>query len=93
MQGGRLPNLKSIRAARKAAKREMRNKSVRTFVKSRMTKAESLIAAQDQDAAKEAVTKAVSALDIAARKGVIHPNNAARRKSRLMKKLNQAIKA
>jgi small subunit ribosomal protein S20 len=38
----------------------------------------------------EAVTKAVSMLDRSARKGVIHPNNAARRKSRLLKKYNAA---
>jgi small subunit ribosomal protein S20 len=37
---------------------------------------------------KAATLAAISALDVAARKGVIHPNNAARRKSRLMKKLN-----
>jgi len=37
---------------------------------------------------KAATMAAISALDVAARKGVIHPNNAARRKSRLMKKLN-----
>ena len=38
--------------------------------------------------AQAATLAAISALDRAARKGVIHPNNAARRKSRLMKKLN-----
>ncbi len=38
--------------------------------------------------AKAATLAAISALDRAAQKGVIHPNNAARRKSRLMKKLN-----
>ena len=40
--------------------------------------------------AKEAVVVAISSLDKAAEKGIIHPNNAARRKSRLMKKLNEA---
>jgi ribosomal protein S20 len=43
----------------------------------------------DGDAA-EAVTAAISALDRAAEKGIIHPNNAARRKSRLMAKVNSA---
>jgi len=38
--------------------------------------------------AEEAVRAAVSELDRAAKKGVIHKNNAARRKSRLMKQLN-----
>jgi small subunit ribosomal protein S20 len=37
----------------------------------------------------EIVAEAVKALDKAAQKGVIHPNNAARRKSRLMKRLNR----
>jgi small subunit ribosomal protein S20 len=41
------------------------------------------------DEARTAIQKAVSALDRAAGKGVIHKNNAARHKSRLMKKLNQ----
>jgi len=40
-------------------------------------------------AAEEAVAVAITSLDKAAEKGIIHPNNAARRKSRLMKKLNQ----
>ena len=51
------------------------------------------MAEKEMDAAREAVVKAISALDKAARKGVIHPNKAARRKSRLMKKLNQAMKS
>jgi small subunit ribosomal protein S20 len=41
------------------------------------------------DEAREAVHMAVSALDKAAEKGIIHKNNAARRKSRLMQRLNQ----
>jgi len=77
----------------KAAKERMRSKSVRSFVKTCLTKAEELIAKKETDAAKEAVVKAVSTLDRAATKGVIHPNKAARRKSRLMKKLNQAVKS
>lgn len=79
--------------ARKAAERQVRNKSVRSFTKSSIAKAEGLIKSEDIDAAKQATTQAVSALDKAAKKGVIHPNNAARRKSRLMKKLNQTSKS
>ena len=47
----------------------------------------------EMEAAGEAVVVAVSVLDRAAKKGVIHPNKAARRKSRLMKKLNEAAKS
>jgi len=78
--------------SRIAAKRQIRNRSVRTYTKTSLLKAEKLIASKDLDAAREAVTQAVSAFDKAAKKGVIHPNNAARHKSRLMKKLNQAAK-
>jgi small subunit ribosomal protein S20 len=45
------------------------------------------VASGDNDQAQESVLKAISALDRAAEKGIIHRNNAARRKSRLMKLL------
>ena len=80
------------KATRIASRKRMRNKSVRSAVKTHITKAERLITAKELDSAKEAVVQASSALDRAAQKGVIHPNNAARHKLRLMKKLNQAIK-
>jgi len=51
-------------------------------------KAELAIASGDKSAAQEAVLTATSTLDRVCAKGVIHPNNAARRKSRLMKKFN-----
>lgn len=70
----------------------MRNRSVRSAVKTYITKAEMTIADKEVEAAREAVVKAISALDRAAQKGVIHPNSAARRKSRLMKKLNKISK-
>ena len=57
-----------------------------TYVKS----ARSLIAAGRLDEAEAMAMQALRALDKAAQKGVIHKNNAARRKSRLMKQLNQA---
>jgi small subunit ribosomal protein S20 len=72
-------------------KKRMRNRSVRSYVKTVMAGAESAIEAGQAEAGREAVTKAVSALDKAAKKGVIHPNQAARRKSRLTRKLNQKV--
>jgi small subunit ribosomal protein S20 len=69
----------------------MRNRSGRTFVKTSVAKAEQLISAKDIEAAKSEVIKAASALDKAAKKSIIHPNQAARRKSRLMRKLNKAV--
>jgi small subunit ribosomal protein S20 len=62
---------------------------VRTLCKTNITKAERLIFMGDLKAAQEAVVVAITSLDKAAEKGIIHRNSAARRKSRLMKKLNQ----
>lgn len=71
----------------------MRNRvhssTARTFVSS----ARLAIATADADEAAQAVRLAVSALDRAAQKGTIHPNNAARRKARLLKKYNAALAA
>ena len=71
-------------------KRTLRNKSIRSQCKNNVTKAEKLIFSGELEAAGEAVIAALSSLDKAAEKGVIHPNNTARRKSRLLKKLNEA---
>jgi small subunit ribosomal protein S20 len=78
---------KEVRASRR---KQQRNKSVRSLSKTRIVKAERLILSGDLKSGGEAAVSAISSLDRAAEKGIIHPNNAARRKSRLMKKLNQA---
>ena len=79
------------KAARVAQRKAERSKPVRGSVRTYITKARRLILQNDLDAAQEAVKQATVALDKAAQKGVIHPNNAARRKSRLMKRLNVAL--
>jgi len=58
-----------------------------------VTQAEKLILASELEPAQRAVVAATSALDKAAKKGIIHPNTAARRKSRLSKKLSRAVMA
>ncbi len=78
------------KAARAAERKRLRNKSVKSATKTYVTRAENLISSKDLESAQEAVLAAISALDKAAKKGVIHPNTAARGKSRLMKKFNQA---
>lgn len=75
---------------RAAGKRRLRNKSIDSLCKTNITKAEKLIFSGELEAARKAVVVAITSLDKAAEKGIIHANNAARRKSRLMKKLNQA---
>jgi len=71
-------------------RKRLRNKSIRSQCKTSITKAEKLIFMGELEAAREAVVAAISSLDKAAEKGVIQPHNAARRKSRLMKKLSEA---
>ena len=75
---------------RVSERRRLRNKSVSSLCKTNITKAEKLIFSGELELAQKAVVAAITSLDKAAEKGIIHPNNAARRKSRLMKKLNEA---
>ncbi|MCU0261545.1 MAG: 30S ribosomal protein S20 [Ilumatobacteraceae bacterium] len=69
------------------AKRAARNKAVRSELKTRVKTAQGSIGS---DANAEDVRIAVKRIDMAAAKGIIHPNAAARKKSRLMKKVNAA---
>ncbi len=86
-----MPIIKSAKKEmRKNKRRRLRNKPIRSLCKTNITKAEKLIFSGELEAAQEAVVAAISSLDKASEKGTIHPNNAARRKSRLMKKLNKA---
>jgi small subunit ribosomal protein S20 len=82
-----LANTKSAeKRIRSNERKRLRNQSYRSRVKTAVRKAEQLIFSGQ--ASEDAVREAVSTLDKAAVKGIIHKNNAARRKSRLMKKLN-----
>ena len=79
--------IKRIRSSeRKRKTNQVYRSRARTFVR----KTRILIAAGELEEAAVMAQRAASALDKAARKGVIHQNNAARRKSRLMRQLNQA---
>ena len=79
------------KTARAQERRWRINRITRSSSRTLMKKAERLIGQEDPAATAAAVTSAISALDRAAHKGVIHPNNAARRKSRLARKANKAM--
>lgn len=82
-----MPNNAAARKRmRQEQKRRLHNRSVKSLVKTQITKARNAIAFDEN--AESAVRAAVRELDRAAKKGVLHRNNAARRKSRLMKQLN-----
>ena len=82
-----LANTKSAeKRIRSNERKRLRNQSYRSRVKTVIRKAEQLIFGGQPS--EDAVREAISTLDKAAVKGIIHKNNAARRKSRLMRKLN-----
>jgi len=84
-------NTKSAeKRALQSEKRRLRNKAVKSRIKSTVKGFETAIEAKDLDEARKQMVTAVRVLDKAASKGVIHPNAADRRKSRLMNKLNNA---
>ena len=68
--------------------RAARNKSIRSEVKTAIKKVEAAVAANDKDAAKAALTVALSTIESASSKGVYHKNNAGRKVSRLTKLVN-----
>jgi small subunit ribosomal protein S20 len=77
----------AIKRFRQSEKRRIHNRIYRTRVRTLVKKARTEIQGSDFEAAKAATMSAVRDLDMAASRGTIHPNNAARRKSRLMKQL------
>lgn len=82
-----MANIKSqIKRNRQNEKRRIQNRVVRGSTRTALYKAR-LAVVTNQENSEEMVKKAVIALDKAAQKGVIHKNNAARKKSRLIKKL------
>lgn len=85
-----MPNKKSAaKRVRSSRRKEEVNQVHRGRARTADKKARRLIEEGRLEEAREAVRKAQAALDKAAKKGVIHANKAARRKSRLMEQLNQ----
>jgi small subunit ribosomal protein S20 len=77
----------ALKRIRSTARRTARNRAIRSATRTFVKKARLLIAAGNKEEAEAAVKRAISALDRAVTKGVLHRNNAARRKSRLVKRL------
>ena len=85
-----MPNIKSaIKRVKTSRARNLRNSAIKSSVKTAVRKVNGAIAKSDQDGAQVTLTNVYSLLDRAARKRVIHKNAAARKKSRLTKKLNK----
>ncbi|MBN1201734.1 MAG: 30S ribosomal protein S20 [Anaerolineae bacterium] len=79
----------ALKRIRSSEKKRARNRVWRSKTRTQIKQTRTLIASGDVENARAAALEAVRALDKAASKGVLHPNNVARRKSRLMKQLAQ----
>jgi len=77
-----------MRSVKSDAKRRARNFAVRSRLRNASRKVEDAIKSGDQETAQTVLVQAISVIDKAVSKGVIHKNTAARRKSRLAKKTN-----
>ena len=85
-----MANIRSqIKRNRQTIKRQARNKAVRSELRTRTKRANSAIAEGAEDS-EETIRLAIKRIDKAAAKGVIHRNQAANRKSRLMKRTAKA---
>ena len=85
-----MPNIKSAKKRlRRSREQRARNQAVRSRVKTAVRHAREATAT-GASAAGESVREACRIVDKAASKGVLHPNAAARRKSRLMKRAHKA---
>ncbi len=87
-----MANIKSqIKRNRQNVRLNMRNKAIRSELKTRAKNAENAAESGDADQAKELLRLAQQRLDVAAAKGIIHEKAAARRKSRLTRRVHALL--
>lgn len=82
-----MPNIKSVvKDVKKSRQNHLRNVSAKSAMKTYIKKARTAIDAGAATVGDDVVRKALSIIDKTAQRGIIHPNAAARRKSRMMKR-------
>lgn len=87
-----MANLKSsLKDIKRNEKRRLRNRSAKSAMKTFIKKAKQAAAKGDMETVRQALAQACSAIDKTAERGIIHKNQAARRKSRLMRYVNQLL--
>ncbi len=80
-------NLSALKRVRQSIKRNLRNKAIRTYLKTLVKKVESSVSSGNREEATKALKEAIKAFSRAASKGVIHKNKASRNISKLTKKV------
>ncbi len=84
-----MANIKSAKKRIKVTEvKTAQNRMIKSALKTTIKKFEAAVAAKNVEEAQTSFVKATKALDMAAQKGVVHKNMAARKKSRLAAKLN-----
>ncbi|KAB2338617.1 30S ribosomal protein S20 [Cytobacillus depressus] len=84
-----MPNIKSaIKRVKTNETKKVQNANAKSAMRTAVKKVDAAIVNNDAAVAKESFVEAARKLDKAAAKGLIHKNAAARKKSRLMKKMN-----
>lgn len=87
-----MPNIKSAeKRVRQNIKRELRNRRTKSMLKTSIRRFEESLQSGDVEEAKVKLNAAVRQIDRAAARGVVHKNNAARKKSRLSRIFNQSL--
>ncbi len=87
-----MPNIKSAaKRARQNITREKRNRRIKSMLKTSIRRFEESLESGDMTEARVKLNTAVRQIDKAAAKGVVHKNNAARKKSRLSRMLNKNV--
>lgn len=87
--GVTMPNIKSAKKRVKTIEvKSLRNKMIKSALKTNIKKADAAVKTSGQENA-ETVKVAIKTIDKAVAQGILHKNNAARKKSQLTKKLNQ----
>ena len=81
-------NMSAIKRARQAEAQELKNRSVKTRLKTLSRKVSAEVSSKSIEGASVALKEAISAIDKAARKGIIHRNTASRRVSGLSRLVN-----
>ncbi|HHX58979.1 MAG TPA: 30S ribosomal protein S20 [Candidatus Moranbacteria bacterium] len=87
-----MPNIKSAeKRVRQTAVRTARNRRVKSILKTSIRRYEEAVQSGDSESAREKLKAAIRRIDKAAAIGVIHKNNAARKKSRLTRLFNTSV--
>jgi len=86
-------NLSAEKRARQTEKRNARNRAAKSTIKSAVKAVEASVKAKDKEASADALKSAIKTISCASSKGVIHKNNAARKISKLTKKVNASATA